>query len=65
MHDRLKRYLLDPSGTNPDNLVRNEEHILSKNRIRAVVPIYGAFFSDSLVLFDKINKRRLNYGTDF
>ncbi|MEG3034044.1 MAG: hypothetical protein RR877_00955 [Aurantimicrobium sp.] len=29
------------------------------------MPIYGAFFSDSLVLFDKINKRRLNYGVDF
>lgn len=65
MHDRLKRYLLDPSGTNPDNLVRNEDHILSKNKIRAIVPIYGAFYSGSLVLFDKINKRRLNYGTDF
>lgn len=65
MQDKLVRYLLDSTGVNADNLVRDEEHILSKNKIRAAAPLYGAFFSNSVKLFDKINRRFLNYGVDF
>lgn len=65
MQDKLIRYLLDPSGRNPDNLVRDEKHILSKNKIRAIAPVNGAFFSDSVYIVDSISKRPLSYGEDF
>ena len=65
MHDKFTRYLLDSTGVNPDNLVKSEDHILSKNKIRAIVPTYGAFHNDSVLVYDKTGKRKLDYGTDY
>ena len=65
MHDLLKRYLLDPTGLNPDNLVKNEEHVLSKSLIRVVVPIYGAFHGENISIVDTVNRKQLLHGEDY
>lgn len=61
----IKRYALDPSGNNPDNFVSDEPHELSERPIRALVPRYGPFFSESLSLYDKTSGRRLEKGVDY
>jgi hypothetical protein len=46
------RYPLDPTGVNPDNLVKNEPHELVNRHYRPVVLDYGAFFTESLIITD-------------
>lgn len=46
------RYPLDPTGVNPNNLVTGEIQTMPARTVRAVAPMYGAFFSDSLVVID-------------
>ena len=64
MHD-LVRYPLDITGENSDNLIKKEKHILKDLRIRAVAPYYGAFFGDSLRIFDNVHQRFLVKNKDF
>ena len=62
----IYRYPLDPTGNNPDNAVVNEIHTLSNaQEVRAVSPIYGPFFSESMFVFDSITGRRLDRGRDY
>lgn len=61
----LIRYPLDPTGTNPDNSVSGEVKNLSTAQIRAVAPIYGPFFTESLVVYDHGTNRLLVRGTDY
>ncbi|MBE0438315.1 MAG: hypothetical protein IBX57_00915 [Gammaproteobacteria bacterium] len=47
------KFPLDLTGKSPDNLVMGEPHTLPTGQLnRAVVPNYGAFFSESLVVTD-------------
>lgn len=46
------QYPLDLYGTNPNNLVIGETHVLPAGTNRAIVPNYGAFYSESLVVRD-------------
>lgn len=59
------RYQLDPTGINLDNRVVGEIHNLTSRDIRAVAPIYGAYFTDSLKVYDNSTDRLLARGTDY
>ena len=48
----IYKYPLDLTGTNPNNLVISEPHTLGEGLVRAIVPNYGAFFTESLVVRD-------------
>lgn len=61
----LIRYPLDPTGTNPDNLVVAEPHTLSTRSIRGIAPIYGPFYSNSVVVYDVAESRPLDKGIDY
>lgn len=59
------RYPLDTTGINIDNFVSNEPRTLPLLNIRAVAPIYGAFYADAMVITDVINNTRLIRGTHY
>lgn len=59
------RYQLDESGHSPNNLVQNEGHELAQDRNRALAPIYGPFFADTVVLVEQATGRTLIYGTHY
>lgn len=40
---------LDPTGTNIDNRIVNEEHVLSGNAVRSIAPNYGVFFANQFL----------------
>lgn len=61
----IYRYALDPSGTNHNNLVMDEVHTLSANTIRACAVQYGAFFGESVRVYDNITNRLLVEGIDY
>ena len=61
----MKRYALDPTGRSPNNLVVGEEHTLSDNHIRVVVPIYGPVFAESFTLMDLGTRVPLVWCTDY
>lgn len=62
----VPRYALDPTGINPDNFVANEPHVLADFRVRAVVPIEGAFYSESgLVVVDDATGLPLTPGKQY
>lgn len=61
----LLRYPLDLTGRNPDNLIRGESHVLKDMRFRAIAPYYGAFFGDSVMVYDESNNRPLIRNKDF
>jgi hypothetical protein len=69
MANPIYRYRLDPTGTNPDNLVVGEVKeigVLTGGQIyRGFAPKYGPFFSESVVLYDDITNRLLVRGTDY
>lgn len=59
------RYPLDKTGKSPDNLVVNEIHELKPTKIRALVPTYGGFFTNSLVVTDVATNLVLERGTQY
>lgn len=61
----LIRYALDPSGSNPDNLVLGEVKSLSTGAVRACAPKYAPFFADSMVVYDHGTNRKLDRGIDY
>jgi hypothetical protein len=61
----LIRYQLDPTGTNSDNAIVGEVHTLSTRPIRAIAPIYGPFFTESVSVSDNITNRLLVRGPDY
>lgn len=65
MPNFLVRYPLDLTGTNTNNRIDNETHELTQRPIRAIAPTYGAFFSDSVLIFDPIANRYLEKNTDY
>lgn len=65
MSTTIYRYGLDPTGLNPDNLVFGEVATLSTKQIRGVAPQYGAFFTESLQVYDAQTNNILTRGTDY
>lgn len=61
----ILRYPLDPTGVSLDNLVSGEPHVLPNRTTRVVATSYGAFFADSLRVFDITNNRELVRGISF
>ena len=59
------RYPLDKTGKNPNNLVVGEMHRLSAREIRSIAPTYGAFYGESMVVFDATTGVRLERGTQY
>jgi hypothetical protein len=60
------RYPLDPTGTSTNNLVTGEIQNLTANRtVRAIAPMYGAFYTDSLVVTDTATNKVLTPGTQY
>jgi len=59
------RYPLDTTGTNLDNFINGEIHTLSDKPVRAVAPSYGAFFTDSLKVYDNQNHHLLIRNTHY
>lgn len=53
------RFQLDPTGTNPDNLVSDEIISLSDRRYRVGLPKHRPFFVESLKLFDGATQQPL------
>lgn len=65
MPTTLIRYPFDSTGTNPNNLVQNEQHTLAQKRFRAIAPMYGAFFTDGFTIKDSATNRQLLRGTEY
>ena len=59
------RYQLDTTGININNLVINEPHTLINKPVRVLVPLYGPFYSESLVIYDTAINRLLIKDIDF
>lgn len=54
------RYAEDRTGKNPNNLVSGEPHKTTNRRVRAIAPLYGPFYSKSLVVRNAVTKQPLN-----
>lgn len=52
MTPHVDRYGVDPSGVSPDNRVQGEVRQLISRPRRAIIPMYGAFFPESLIIVD-------------
>lgn len=65
IHPNLIRYAYDDTGINLDNLVKDEKHKLVDKRFRAVVPMYGAFYADSLIIKESSVGESLIRGKDY
>lgn len=65
MNTIVRRYAEDPTGVNPDNLVSGEIHELNERPVRAVVPTYGLFFTESLRVYDFATMRPLTKNVDY
>lgn len=59
------RYPLDPTGVNPNNLVRDEEHTLVRRKTRCIALEYGAFYTESIIIRDKLTNRVLEKNKDY
>lgn len=46
------RYPLDKTGLSPDNKIVGEQHTLVNRTVRAVAPMYGPYYTESLVIRD-------------
>ena len=58
-------YSLDITGRNPSNLSIGEIITLSTKTIRASCPQYGAYFTNSLVVYDNVTNVQLVRGTHY
>lgn len=59
------RYNLDRSGASPANRIVDEIHQLSTSPIRLLVPNYGAFFTESVIIIDNQTQLPLVAGVDY
>lgn len=58
------RHEEDRTGLNPDNLVINESHTLLPRQRRILVPLYGPYYTESLVITD-VNTGKQLKTTDY
>lgn len=63
MPNGIQRYALDPTGENQDNLIIQENKILSNRDLRFLIPTHGPFFSDSVHVYDGVTNRPLVKAT--
>lgn len=61
----LIRYPLDITGLNTDNYINGEIHNLTNKPVRAIAPTYGAYFTQSLKVYDNRNQHLLVRGTHY
>lgn len=61
----IVKYPLDLTGNNPNNLVTNEVQELPVGTNRAIVPNYGAFYAQSLVVRDTATGQTLIPHTQY
>lgn len=61
----INQFPVDLTGTSARNLIRNEERTMPTQETKIFVPSGGAFYADTLVLFDKDTGRRLQPLTDY
>lgn len=59
------RYQLDLTGTSSNNRVTGERHSLAQDRNRALAPLYGPFFAESVVLTEHSTGRTLIKDTHY
>ena len=59
------RYAFDRTGTNPDNKVVDEPHVLNNLAFRSVAPTYGPFFAESVYVYDVDAGRPLVKDIDY
>lgn len=59
MVPQVIRYPLDPTGISTNNLVQGEPHELINRTIRVIAPTYGAFFTESLKVYDTATGQQL------
>lgn len=59
------RHELDPTGTSPNNYVDDEPHALLNRNVRALIPTYGAYFTESLVITDVATGLPLTKGVQY
>jgi len=59
------RYDLDRTGISPNNRVEAEPHTLANRSIRPISPLYGPFFTDSVVIRDALTQQPLVKGVDW
>ena len=63
--NNLFRHELDLTGVSPNNLVANEPHTMKARNRRIVVPLYGGFYCESLVVTDTVTGRALIDNQDY
>lgn len=61
----ILKYLLDLSGTHPDNLVKDELHFIFANRGRAFSMDHGPFYVDSVIIKEHLTGRVLEPEIDY
>lgn len=59
------KYPLDLSGTNPTNLVTQEFHSIGPDYGRAIALDHGPFFTESLVVIERVSGRVLDPHDDY
>lgn len=59
------RHPVDPTGASPNNRVQNEARSLVDRPRRAIVPTYGAFFTQSLIIHDAQRLFELKRGVHY
>lgn len=65
MSPGIIKYLLDPSGKSPTNLVTDETHTMVNRQVRMVVPEHGAFFVESLRVVEAASGNLLQNGVHY
>ncbi len=65
LSQRLLRYPLDLTGTSPDNFIEAEVRDLPAGKNRAIVLSNGAYYTESLVVYDNITGERLTKKTQY
>lgn len=61
----ITRYDLDLTGVNRNNYIHKEPYKLTNTKVRTLVPLYGPFYTESLVLTDDATGRVLEREIDF
>ena len=65
MAPTIVRFPYDITGRNRNNFVPGEVHVLANTPRRIIVPKYGAFYGDSVVLLDTYTQKPLEHGIHY
>ena len=58
-------YPYDPTGLDPNNRVQGEVHSLSARPIRVLAPQHGAYYTESVAVYDNITNTLLTKGSQY